>query len=140
MNLEQIRKYLLSKKKTTEELPFGPQALVYKVLGKMYALIAWEENPLYISLKCDPERAVSLRAGYAAIKPAYHMNKTHWNMVYFDGSLSDEQIKELIDHSYDLVISKLKKSEREKLRKKIKIKKIYKKAESRIKVVVKWEK
>ena len=61
-------------------------------------------------------------------------------MVYFDGSLSDEQIKELIDHSYDLVISKLKKSEREKLRKKIKIKKIYKKAESRIKVVVKWEK
>lgn len=115
MKLEHIRKYLLSKMETTEELPFGPQVLVYKVLGKMYALIAWEENPLYISLKCDPERAVSLRASYPAIKAAYHMNKTHWNMVYIDGTINDAQVEELIDHSYELVVRKLKKSERDKL-------------------------
>jgi predicted DNA-binding protein (MmcQ/YjbR family) len=113
MKLEQIRKYLLSKKGTTEELPFGPDALVFKVYGKMYALIAWEDNPIYISMKCDPDRAVALRETYPAIKPAYHFNKTHWNMVYIDGTLTNDQITELIDHSYDLVVNKLKKADRE---------------------------
>ena len=106
---------MLDKRGTTEELPFGPQALVFKVLGKMYALIAWEENPLYISLKCDPDRAVALRTSYPAIKAAYHMNKVHWNMLYLDDTLDDNQIFELIDHSYELVVKRLKKTDREKL-------------------------
>ena len=115
MKLERLRKYLLSKNGTTEELPFGPQALVFKVAGKMYALIAWEEKPIYISMKCDPDRADSLRNTYPAIKPAYHFNKTHWNMVYIDGTLTNDQIIELIDHSYDLVVRKLKKVDRERI-------------------------
>ena len=115
MELEQIRKYLLSKKDTTEELPFGPDALVFKVAGKMYALIAWNENPIYISLKCNPDKAVALRASYPAIKPAYHFNKTHWNMVYIDDTLTDDQIAELIEHSYNLVVKKLKKTDRDRI-------------------------
>ena len=115
MTLKKIRKYILSKPETTEELPFGPEALVFKVAGKMYALIAWEENPIYISMKCDPDRAVSLRNTYPAIKPAYHFNKTHWNMVYVDGTLTDDQITDLIDHSYDLVMKNLKKADRDRI-------------------------
>ncbi|MCK4753989.1 MAG: MmcQ/YjbR family DNA-binding protein [Calditrichia bacterium] len=115
MNLEKIRKYLLSKPETTEELPFGPEALVFKVAGKMFALIAWEQDPIYISMKCDPERAVALREIYPAIKAAYHFNKTHWNMVYVDGTLTDDQVTELIDHSYDLVVKNLKKSDRDRI-------------------------
>lgn len=115
MNFEQIRKYLLSKSETTEELPFGPDALVFKVVGKMFALIAWDENPIYISMKCDPDRAVALRNTYLAIKPAYHFNKIHWNMVYVDGTLADDQIFELIDHSYELVVKKMKKADRDRI-------------------------
>ena len=100
-----------SKQFVSEELPFGPQALVFKVKGKMYALIAWKEDPLYLSLKCDPDRANSLRASYSSIKPAYHMNKKHWNMIYLDGILNENQLKEMIDHSYDLVVNGLKKTD-----------------------------
>ena len=113
MTLDQLRKYLIKKKGTTEELPFGPQALVFKVLGKMYALVAWEADPLYVSLKCDPDKAAALRGAYPAIRPAYHMNKTHWNMVYMDGTVDDDHVCELIDHSYQLVADSLKKAEQE---------------------------
>ena len=115
MKLEKIRKYLMEKRGTTEELPFGPDALVFKVAGKMYALIAWAENPIYISMKCDPDRAIALRETYPAIKPAYHFNKSHWNMVYINGTLTDDQISELIDHSYELVVKKLKKKDRDRI-------------------------
>jgi len=115
MTLKKIRKYLFSKPESTEELPFGPEALVFKVAGKMYALIAWEENPIYISMKCEPDRAVSLRNTYPAIKPAYHFNKIHWNMVYVDGTLTDDQITDLIDHSYNLVVKNLKKTDRDRI-------------------------
>ncbi len=81
----------------------------------MFALIAWEEEPTYISMKCDPDRAVALRATYPAVKPAYHFNKTHWNMVYIDGTLTDDQIAELIDHSYKLVVNNLKKADRDRI-------------------------
>lgn len=111
MNLDEIRAYLNSKKFVTEELPFGPQALVFKVMDKMFALVAWEEDPLYISLKCNPDRASALRTSYSSIKPAYHMNKKHWNMIYLDGELDNNQIKEMIDHSYELVVKGLKKSD-----------------------------
>ena len=115
MNLERIRMYLNSKDFVTEELPFGPQALVFKVMSKMFALIAWEENPLYISVKCDPDRAEALRSSYTSIKPAYHMNKRHWNMIYLDGELNDNQIMEMVNHSYELVVKGIKKSERLKI-------------------------
>ena len=81
MQVEDIRAYLLAKPGATEELPFGPQALVYKVMGKMFALVAWDESPVYVSLKCDPDRALELRAVFSAVRGAYHFNKKHWNMV-----------------------------------------------------------
>ena len=115
MTLEEIRHYCRAKKGSTEELPFGPSVLVFKVIGKMFALLAWEVNPLWVSLKCDPDRAVGLRAAYPAIRPAYHMNKKHWNMVCLDNSLSRDQIEELVDHSYDLVVKKLSRNKRKSI-------------------------
>ena len=117
MELETLRKTLLDKKCTTEETPFGPEALVYKVMGKMFALIAWEESPLRITLKSDPDFALALRAQYPAVKPGYHMNKKHWNTVTLDDSIPEEQFLEMIDDSYALVVEKLKKADREKLAK-----------------------
>ena len=116
MNLEFLRKFLLKKKGTTEETPFGPEALVYKVMGKMFALIAWEENPLRISLKCDPDFALALRDKYPAVIPGYHMNKRHWNTIILDGSVPEEEVLGMIDDSYALVVKKLKKVDKEKLR------------------------
>ena len=115
IELESLRKMLLSKKGTTEETPFGPEALVYKVMGKMFALIAWEKSPLTITLKCDPDFALVLRAQYPAITSGYHMNKKHWNTVLLDESIPEEQFLEMIDDSYALVVKGLKKVDREKL-------------------------
>ncbi len=106
MNIEEIRDFCLSKKGTTEEFPFDEVTLVFKVMGKMYALTSLDKD-LAINLKCDPEKAIELREQYEAIKPGYHMSKIHWNTVEVDGSLKTDFIKELIDHSYDLVVSKL---------------------------------
>ena len=116
MELEKLRKYLLEKKATTEELPFGPQALVFKVLGKMFALVAWESNPLRISLKCDPEHALALRAIYNSVTSGSHLHKDHWNSVALDGSIPEKEILKMIDHSYELVVKKLRKIDREKLK------------------------
>lgn len=106
---------MLDKKATTEELPFGPDALVFKVIGKMFALIAWQKTPLTISLKCEPNHAMALRAMFPSVKPGYHFNKEHWNTVTLDGSLPEDEIIEMINHSYDLVVKGLKKADREKL-------------------------
>ena len=115
MQLESLRKILLRRKGTTEETPFGPQALVYKVMGKMFALIAWEEDPINISLKCDPDFALALRAQYSAVIPGYHMNKKHWNTVTLNGSIPHDEILDMIEDSYDLVVRGLKRADREKL-------------------------
>ena len=115
MELESLRTYLLDKAGCTEERPFGPQALVFKVIGKMFALVAWEQNPLDISLKCDPDEALFLRDMYTAVIPGYHMNKKHWNTVTLDGSIPDDHIWRMIDDSYKLVVKGLKKADREKL-------------------------
>ena len=115
MKFEQLRKYLLNKKGSLEDTPFGPESLVFKVMGKMFALVVWDETPLRITLKCDPDLAVILRAQYQSVQPGYYMNKKHWNTVTLDGSIDDVFIKELIDHSYDLVFGKLSKSQREKI-------------------------
>jgi predicted DNA-binding protein (MmcQ/YjbR family) len=114
MNIETLRDYCLTKKGTTEEFPFDDVTLVLKVAGKMFALIPLDAEPS-ISLKCDPERAISLREEYPAIQPAWHFNKKHWNMIFFDGSLSEKFLHKLIDHSYELVVSGLPKKLREEL-------------------------
>lgn len=115
MELKQLATYLLTKKGTTEETPFGPEALVYKVVGKMFALVAWQEDPLHVSLKCEPGQAMFLRDMYPAVRPGYHMNKTHWNTVALDGTVPDEEVLAMIDDSYDLVVKGLTRAQREDL-------------------------
>ncbi len=114
MDIEQFRSYCLSKPGTSEECPFGPDTLVFKVLGKMFALCSIDDFG-DVNLKCDPEKAVILREEYDQIQPGYHMNKTHWNTVTLDG-LPKALITSLIDHSYDLVVSGLGKKSRESLK------------------------
>jgi predicted DNA-binding protein (MmcQ/YjbR family) len=114
MDLAALRKFLIAKKATTEETPFGPDVLVFKVLGKMYALIAWKADPLRLSLKCDPFIAEILREKYAAVEPGYHLNKQQWNTIVLDGSVPDPEVRDWIDASYDLVVAKMpKKKQRE---------------------------
>lgn len=99
-----------------EEFPFGEENSVFKVAGKIFALTRLDSRPLRISLKCDPELAVRLRAEHPAITPGYHLNKQHWNTVELDGSLTDRFIRELVEDSYDLVVAGLPKREQEKLK------------------------
>lgn len=107
MELKELVSCLLGKKGVTEETPFGPDALVYKVMGKMFALVAWQEEPLAISLKCEPGQALFLRDIYPAVRPGYHMNKKHWNTVTLDGTIPEHEVKGMIDDSYDLVVKSL---------------------------------
>jgi len=108
MNIEEIRDYCLAKAATTDGFPFDEVTLVFKVPQKMFALTSLEGD-LSINLKCDPERAIQLREEYTEIIPGWHMNKRLWNTVDLQGRLSDKLIKELIDHSYDLVYKSLPK-------------------------------
>lgn len=114
MDIEKLREYCISKKGVTEEFPFGEDTLVFKVGGKMFALTGLNSD-LSINLKCNPELAIELRERYPAVQPGYHMNKNHWNTVFIDGSVSDKQVCEWIDHSYNLVVSQLPKKMREAL-------------------------
>ena len=115
LNVETLREYCLSKPYVSEEFPFDEVTLVFKVAGKMFALIPLDEPQLMISLKCDPERSVELREQYSAITGAYHMNKKHWNSLFVNGLLSKNLVYELVDHSYDLVFKGLPKKTREHL-------------------------
>ena len=116
MDIEQIREYCLAKKETTEGFPFGETALVFKVCGKMYALLSLD-IPRSMNLKCEPEYALELRADYRSIRGGYHQNKKHWNTIDLeDSDVSFSFLKELIDHSYNLVVDKLKKADRERIR------------------------
>jgi predicted DNA-binding protein (MmcQ/YjbR family) len=97
---------------TSEDFPFGDEVSVFKVGGKMFAASHLDEQPLQVSLKCEPDHAAALRAAYAAIVPGYHLNKRHWNTITLDGSLPDDLVAELIDDSYGLVIASLPKARR----------------------------
>ncbi|HLU88148.1 MAG TPA: MmcQ/YjbR family DNA-binding protein [Taishania sp.] len=108
MTFEEVCTYCLAKVGCEETYPFDQTTLVFKVGGKMFALIDVVDWTT-INLKCDPERAIELREQYAEIIPGYHMNKTHWNTVQLNGSLSNQLIYELIDHSYELVFNSLPK-------------------------------
>ena len=115
LDLETLKAYLLAKPRATEEVPFGPQALVYKVMGKMFALLAWDENPMRVSLKCDPDRAEELRKVFPSMCGAPYFNQRHWNAVPLDGSVPQVEILGMIDDSYDLVVAGLSRRARDHL-------------------------
>ena len=117
MELESLRAYLLKKKGASENFPFGPEVMVFKVEGKMFALVFLEDSLLSMNLKCDPDLAMHLREFYKAVQPGYHMNKKHWNTIYLDGSVPDDEILAMINDSYDLVVKGLKKADRLRLEK-----------------------
>ena len=110
MDLAQFREYCLSKPFATEGMPFGPDVLVFKVRGKMFALAALDEVPTTVNLKCDPDLALELRDRYRQVTPGYHMNKKHWNTVEIESGIPDIELRRMIDHSYKLVIEGLPKS------------------------------
>ena len=115
MDAAELREWCLAQPGAGEEFPFGPETSVFKVAGKMFALSALGRLPLEVSAKCEPELADRLRAGYAAIRPGYHLNKRHWNTVVLDGSLPDEMVLDMLEDSYDLVVSALPRATRERL-------------------------
>ena len=120
MNIEQLYQYCLQKPKVEDTFPFNPDTLVFKVLGKMFALIPldqWEAGKGSISLKCDPKYALELREEYQSIQGAFHMNKTHWNTIYmFKGEVSPDLLYQLIDHSYELVVKGMSKKMQQALK------------------------
>ena len=109
MNIETLRDYCLSKPGAEETLPFGPDTLVFKVIGKAFLLVGLDAEDLRFNVKCDPDKALELREEYPCVLPGFHMNKKHWNTIVVDGSVSNALLKEWIDHSYSLVSPKPKK-------------------------------
>lgn len=118
MNIEDIREYCLAKQGVTEELPFGPDTLVFKVGGKVFLLVGLDQvESLCFNVKCDPDVAVELRLNYPdTVIPGYHMNKKHWNTVYCNRQLADERLRMFIDDSYALVYNALSKMVKESIR------------------------
>ncbi|MDN6279669.1 MAG: MmcQ/YjbR family DNA-binding protein [Psychroflexus sp.] len=121
MHIEELRAFCLSQKQVSESFPFDNQTLVFKVADKIFVLLAlndWEKGQDRVNLKCDPELAQELREKYPqTVLPGYHMNKKHWNtLLIHTGDLSEKQIKDLILHSYDMVVNKLPKSKRDDLK------------------------
>lgn len=115
MDYDVLCAYLESKPGARRDMPFGPDALVFKVLNKMFALVAWQADPLTISLKTDPVDGVILRRQYDAVKPGYHLHKKHWNTVTLDGSIPDAELRRMIDDSYALVVQGMSRAQRTKL-------------------------
>lgn len=115
MNYEQAKQYLLNKPDAREDYPFGPDVLVPKIKGKMFATLGEDQGVANMNLKCDPLHAQELRDLFESVKPGYHMNKLHWNTIILDDSIPEGEIKRMIDHSYALVVKKLKKVERDAL-------------------------
>lgn len=115
MNVEELTTYCLGKKGVEESFPFGGDTLVFKVIGKMFALTGLDASPCTVNLKCNPEWAITLREEYEDIIPGYHMNKIHWNTVNIEYGLEDSFIKKMIDHSYELVVSSLPKKDKQLL-------------------------
>lgn len=108
MDIETLREYCLSKPDAEESFPFGPETLVFKVRGKVFLLTGLDSPELRFNVKCDPDHAIELREEFPCVLPGFHMNKKHWNTIVVDGSVSASQLKEWIDHSYELVIGKKK--------------------------------
>lgn len=120
MNIEELRNYCMTKKGVTEEFPFDKNILVFKVMGKMFALTSlalWEAESPSVNLKCDPEKAIELRNKYESVIAGYHMNKKHWNTVAINcNDVPDNLVNKLINHSYDLVVKGLTKKKQQELK------------------------
>ncbi|NLP59173.1 MmcQ/YjbR family DNA-binding protein [Lutibacter sp. B1] len=115
MNIEEFRDYCLAKKHVSECFPFDEQTLVFKVADKMFAYSGLEHHPAKVNLKCDPDWAIELREEYEEIVPGYHSSKIHWNTVIIEGTLQNSFIKQLIDHSYAMVIKGMSKKKQKEL-------------------------
>jgi predicted DNA-binding protein (MmcQ/YjbR family) len=115
IELQWVLEHCREKRGITEDFPFDDRTLTVRVGGKIFMLTDIHSNPLRINLKCDPLTALDLRDEFDAVTPGYHMNKVHWNTVILDGSIPEDRVRWMIDHSYDLVFSKLKKKERERI-------------------------
>ena len=115
MDASDLRTWCLQRPGAIEDFPFGPEHSVFKVAGKMFALSTLDRMPLEVSVKCEPELAVSLRHSYPAVRPGYHLNKRHWNTITLDGSLPAQFVRDLIEDSYDLVVGALPRSVRDQL-------------------------
>jgi predicted DNA-binding protein (MmcQ/YjbR family) len=115
MNPAGLRDHCLSLTGAEETFPFGPETSVFKVGGKMFALSQLGAASLRVSLKCEPSLAEALREAHPAVLPGYHLNKRHWNTVILDGSIADDAIRDMIEDSYDLVVSKLPRARRRAL-------------------------
>ena len=109
MFIDQLRDYCIIKKGVEECLPFGPETLVFKVMGKMFLLASLDSQPVQFNVKCSPEKAIELRENYHCVTPGYHMNKIHWNTIICDGSVTDVLLKQWIDDSYNLIVESLSK-------------------------------
>ncbi|HKR53070.1 MAG TPA: MmcQ/YjbR family DNA-binding protein [Chthoniobacterales bacterium] len=112
MDVVEFREYCLYKPNTSEGMPFGETVLVFKVVGKMFALMSLDEVPATANLKCDPDLALELRDRYEQVRPGYHMNKKHWNTVEIDSGIPEAELRWMIDHSYDLVVQSLPRANR----------------------------
>jgi len=112
MDAVEFREYCLAKPNATEGTPFGETVLVFKVAGKMFALMSLDEVPVTANLKCDPDLALELRDRYEQVRPGYHMNKKHWNTVEIGGGIPKTELRKMIDHSYQLVVKTLPQARR----------------------------
>ncbi len=108
MQIESLREYCLQQPGAEETMPFGDDTLVFKVGGKIFLLVSLKEANRF-NVKCNPDLAIELRERYSEVQPGFHMNKANWNTVYFDGSLTEKQLLEMIDHSYQLIVGSLPK-------------------------------
>jgi len=108
MQIESLREYCLQQPGAEETMPFGDDTLVFKVGGKIFLLVSLKEANRF-NVKCNPDLAIELRERYSEVQPGFHMNKANWNTVYFDGSLTEKQLLEMIDHSYQLIVGGLPK-------------------------------
>ena len=115
MDIETLKIRLATRPGATQDNPFGPEAMVYRVGGKMFALVATDHEPFRVNLKCDPDEAEALRAEFTSIIPGYHMNKRHWNTVILDGTVPDDVVESMIYSSYELVFGALPNSVRDSL-------------------------
>lgn len=115
MDYDAARIYLLSRPDAEEDFPFGPDARVFRVRQKMFALLGVRNGVEQVNLKCDPEEALMLRDVFDAVQPGYHMNKAHWNTVLLDGSIPRGELERMMDRSYGLVVKSLKKADRQAL-------------------------
>src|SRR3982751_6289583 len=115
MDIVEFREYCLTKPGASEGTPFGETVLVFKVAGKMFALMSLDEIPPTANLKCDPDLALELRDRFEQVRPGSHMNKKHWNTVDIEGGIPVKELRQMIDHSYELVVKSLPKATRQKM-------------------------